>query len=100
MWKGAAVGIGSLCALLTCDASAPVLPERVAVLQRALDTALFECPDRVWPGTAASYRQSQVLLVSSKAGTAYLWNDRRQPLDRQPPRVTLIPTPNPQAECT
>ena len=92
MWKGAVVCIGSLCSLMACDASAPVLPTRVAMLQRALDTALFECADRVWPESAASYKEGQVLLVSVEAGTAYLWNDRRQAADGQPPRVSLIPT--------
>ena len=90
MWKGAGPCIGSLCAfLMACDGSAPA-PDRIDTLKRALDTALFECPDRAWPGSGASYRGSQVLLVSSEAGTAYLWNDQRVASSGQSPPLSLV----------
>jgi hypothetical protein len=68
------------------------LPDRLSRIARALDTALFDCPDRVWPGTAASYGRSQILLVSAREGTAHLWNDRRGAVPGQRPRVSQLAT--------
>ncbi len=69
----------------------PAPDDRIARLTRALDTALFDCPDRVWPETAASYRTSQVLFVSPKTKTAHLWNDQRQGPTAERPRVSEVP---------
>jgi hypothetical protein len=93
MRKGAVSCVGLFCAFAACGSSAPAPQrDRIANLKRALDTALFECPDRVWPGTAAGYRASQVLLVSPEAGTAYLWNDQREAPTGQSPPMTLLAT--------
>jgi hypothetical protein len=92
MWKGALPCVASLCAVIACDGSGPALPARVATITRAFDTALFECADRVWPGTAESYRGSQVLLVSLQAGKAYLWNDQREASAGGSAPVTVMDT--------
>ena len=93
MWRGVVACVGSLCAVVSCGdggGSGPLLPARIANLQRAFDTALSECADRVWPGSAASYRSSQILLVSVEEGTAYLWNDQREAANGRPTQLSLV----------
>ncbi len=49
---------------------------RIEEIVFALDRAMYECPDVVWPGLSDDYRSAQILLVSESEGIAYLWNDQ------------------------
>ena len=92
MWRGVVACVGALGAVVSCGGggSGPLLPARISALQRAFDTALIECADRVWPGSAASYSGSQILLVSVQEGTAYLWNDQREASNGHPPQLSML----------
>src|SRR5262245_50044820 len=62
----------------TATATVTTLPERMQAITKALGRAMYECPDRVWPGIAGTYRtKSQLLFASEKEGKAFLWNDRQ-----------------------
>ncbi|MCY1054588.1 hypothetical protein [Nannocystis sp. SCPEA4] len=73
----------------TTDADAPVPEEgttgggaaeapstRIEQILAALDTAMYECPERSWPDVAAKYRERQVLLASVAEDRGWLWNDQ------------------------
>jgi hypothetical protein len=69
---------------------------RIEKIIDALDVAMYQCPDAVWPGTQANYRASQVLLVSEMEGNAWLWNDQAAaggdtPSVREIPYADLAP---------
>ncbi|MGH1344205.1 MAG: hypothetical protein ACRBN8_21780 [Nannocystales bacterium] len=49
---------------------------RLELIEEALFTAMFLCPDRAWPEVADNMRTSQIMLVSVQNGEAYLWNDQ------------------------
>lgn len=56
-----------------------------------LTTAMYECPDRVWPGEVIdNYRARQVLLVSVMDEWAWLWNDQVGGTG-DPPRISMGP---------
>lgn len=69
---------------------------RIEKIIDALDVAMYECPDVVWPGTSASYHAAQVLFVSESEGNAWLWNDQTAagggtPAVREIPYADLAP---------
>lgn len=62
---------------------------RVEKIIAALDVAMYECPERIWPDVEASYRSSQVLLASEAENRAWVWNYQQG--DGEPPRVNEGP---------
>lgn len=52
---------------------APSLPTKVNGIFGAFDTAMSACPERLWP--AYDWSKSQVLLLDSAKGEAWLWRD-------------------------
>ncbi|HEY0135213.1 MAG TPA: hypothetical protein VGB85_14090, partial [Nannocystis sp.] len=73
---------------------------RVEQILHALDVAMYQCPERIWPDVEASYRSRQVLLASEIENKAWLWNAQQGggvppavlegPLDSLPPEWTSI----------
>ncbi len=73
---------------------------RVEQILAALDVAMYECPERVWPDIEANYRSRQVLLASELENRAWLWNAQQGggeppvvsegPLDSLPPEWTSV----------
>lgn len=64
---------------------------RIEQILADLNVAMYECPDRVWPGgTAENYRSRQVLLVSVEEATGWMWNDQLTS-EGEPPRVSTGP---------
>ncbi|PCC75351.1 hypothetical protein SAMN02745121_03923 [Nannocystis exedens] len=62
---------------------------RVEKILAALDVAMYECPERIWPDVEANYRARQVLLASESENRAWVWNYQQG--DGEPPRVTEGP---------
>lgn len=62
---------------------------RVEQVLAALDVAMYQCPERIWPDVEANYRMRQVLLASQAENRAWLWND--QQAAGEPPVVTEGP---------
>ena len=62
---------------------------RIEKIMDAMDVGMYACPDAAWPGTAAAYRSSQVLFVSTSERSAWLWNDQSAGGDG--PVVTEVP---------
>ncbi len=68
---------------------------RVEQILAALDVAMYQCPDRIWPDVESNYRKRQVLLASQLENRAWLWNAQKAageppvvsegPLDSLPP---------------
>ena len=73
---------------------------RVEQILAALDVAMYQCPERIWPDVEASYRSRQVLLASEIENKAWLWNAQQGggvppvvsegPLDSLPPEWTSV----------
>jgi hypothetical protein len=64
---------------------------RVEQILADLGVAMYECPDRVWPGDVMdNYRSRQVLLASVEQNAGWLWNDQAA-REGDPPRVTMGP---------
>lgn len=60
-------------------------PTRIETILAALDTAMYACPNRIWPDVEENYRKRSVLLVSESENTGWLWNAQSGP--GEPPRV-------------
>lgn len=73
---------------------------RVEQILAALDVAMYQCPERIWPDVEANYRSRQVLLASEIENKAWLWNAQQGggvppvvsegPLDSLPPEWTSV----------
>jgi len=73
---------------------------RVEQILAALDVAMYQCPERIWPDVEANYRSRQVLLASELENKAWLWNAQQGggvppvvsegPLDSLPPEWTSV----------
>jgi hypothetical protein len=73
---------------------------RIEQILAALEVAMYQCPERVWPDVEANYRTRQVLMASELENRAWLWNDQQGageppvvtegPLDKLPPEWTSV----------
>lgn len=73
---------------------------RVEQILAAMDVAMYECPNRIWPDVEANYRSRQVLLASVLENRAWVWNYQQGegeppivnegPLDSLPPEWTAF----------
>lgn len=64
---------------------------RIEQVLQDVSIAMYECPDRVWPGPVLdNYHSSQLLFGSVEEDTAWLWNDQVADMG-DPPRVTMGP---------
>ncbi len=91
---------GTTAAPTTGDTTTGEPLTRVEQILAALDVAMYQCPERIWPDVEASYRSRQVLLASELENKAWLWNAQQGggvppvvsegPLDSLPPEWTSV----------